>query len=1095
LENTGESEERTRFDLFGGPALSSRTHSYDLTLHQQAFLTLVFAHGRAGISRPRLGWMIWGEDDSPRVRQRIRQLLHRTHERTGITLVLADADVLRPASGVVDCDLDRFEGLLRRGSLAEAAGLLAHGFASRLVRCPNDEFEEWLDAKRVTLLEELRRAAARRWDETSEAGLWGEARDAAEALYMHFPLDPKTVERVIESRVRTGSLASAEAVFGQFRDSRGGEPVPKEILALLERISRLHAAPTTPIAVAEDRAPLVGRRAEVAQARRTLDEVRQGLFRFVLITGEGGIGKTRVMEELQRAAVIEGLRCLHARPAQPEQHIPLNPLADALRSIDLAGHLRALGAPWRSIIASLLPVEDDEPMEDIPPIQEARLSRRLMDALYMLIERVATEEPTVLFLDDLQWADATTVTALQFIQRRWEGGPFGIVAAARPDLLERSEPGSRYLSRLGDLPVTRIDLKELSAKEGHHLVVHLMGDDVEPHVADRLCELAGLHPLYLTELTKDLAAGRLKLPQLPVDEVAIPVSLKEIFTSRVRLLSSMAIKVAGLLAVRAKPMRITDIAELTGIPLDHCADCAEELKTLRLVESRTDSLHITHELFRSALYQHLSETRRAVLHRAIAGHLASRPDDVLIGELAMHHARAGDREAAARTAWSAATKAVENGAIAEAAYFFELVVENEDDAPQRAEATAELARALHLNRAIGRANPLLEVASMRLREVGNHARALRIEIMLAEGLAEAGSTPVRDLLSRLGAIKEQAQQLGDWEALALALDAELHLRHSVGDLPGIEQLFGELRRVIRVGPRLAAAIAHSGMALGVLLGDHEEALHSARRAVQDCDPSSDHRLRLLLRLLLVLQYRGLFYSDEVRPIVAEARTLAKKSGDLLLRFSLESNLAVAYLDAGDLEAAEVLMLSSSKMLGSAELDLNRFNQANNSGELALAQGEFSRSREWFQLASEYIGPRTPVYALNIVNSGLGLCALATGNLAEARSREERLTPMQPPWYVDPTTIVAFQSRMHEVRQEYAEAQQVLQDAADDIEDRLVLAWLKIRQLQVRLERRLDPAKAATLAREGLNRSQELGLRHRAIEFERLLVRLGAAPTN
>src|SRR5690606_13571213 len=121
--------------------------------------------------------------------------------------------------------------------------------------------------------------------------------------------------------------------------------------------------------------------------------------------------------------------------------------------IDLAGHLRALGTPWRTVIASLLPIVDDDPIEDIPPIQEARLSRRLFDGLYLLMERIAAEASTILFIDDLHWADETTLTALQFIQRRWEGGSLGVVAAARPDILGESVPGRKYMFRHPDLPV------------------------------------------------------------------------------------------------------------------------------------------------------------------------------------------------------------------------------------------------------------------------------------------------------------------------------------------------------------------------------------------------------------------------------------------------------------------------------------------------------------------------------------------------------------------------------------------------------------------------------------------------------------------
>ncbi len=1079
-------------ELFGGPKVIARDEPIDLTSQQQAFVTVVFGHGAQGISRPRLGWVLWEEDESPRLRQRIRQLLHRTHERLNGVIVDAEADHLRPMAAGVECDLRRFEALLKRGSLAEAAGMLSHGLASRLGGTPGNAFEDWLLSRRAGLFEDLRKAASRRWDETSEAGLWGEARDAAEALYMHFPDDVGVATRVIESRARTGSLASAEAVLARLRESGVSKDTAASLDELMLRVQRLRSTPVSASPDSDPRVPLVGRRSEIAQAVEGFRSMEDGSFRFVLLTGEGGIGKTRVLDEIRKEAVLAGYRCLSARPAEPERRIPLNPLADAFSEIDLAGHLRALGVPWRSVIGSLLPIDDDEPIEEAPPIQEAHLSRRLMDALYFLLERVAAEEPTLLFLDDLQWADATTVTALQFVQRRWAGRAFGVVAAIRPDLIDPFDPASKYLLSAEHLPITRIDLKELSPEDGRRLVDLVLGGEVDPRVNDRLCELGGLHPLYVTEIAKDFRAGRLKLPALPVDEVAIPVSLQEILRRRVGLLSPTATKVAGLLAARARPMRLTEIADLTGLPLDHCADCAEELKQLRLADMAGNRVRVAHELFRSALYQHLSDARRAVLHRSIAEHLASSDDGVPEGELAMHYARAGERAPAVRYAWAAATSAIESGAVAEAAYFFDLVVQNEDDPGRRAVATAELGRALHLGRAIERANPILELASVRLREIGDPNRALRMDIRRVEGLAEADAAPTAELLRRLDAIKREAQELGDWEALALGLDVELHLRHNLEDFPGIAVLFREMKQVVANGPPEAGAVAHSGLALGILFGDPQSAMTHGRLGVELCDSQSEHRLRSLLRLLLVLQYQGRFYTAEAQRLVGEATTVAKTSGDLLLRFSLESNIAVAHLDAGNLDAAEVSMAKSTKMLGSAELDMNRFNQAINAGELALAQADFHRASEMFRLASEFVGPKTPSYAANLVRSGLGFCALEFGDVTKARSLEDELEPNPPTWYFDPTLLVSFRSRMDELRGNLSAASDRLGSAALAVEERLVLAWLKLMRNQIRVLRRLGSNEARELAKRALEVSDELHLEHRAREFRYLLDQLGSS---
>jgi len=94
-------------ELFGGPSVRVGGGVVDLSPYQLALVTLVFAHGSAGISRPRVGWLLWEEDESPKVRHRIRQLLHRIHESVGGLMIEAEADHLRRATTQVRSDLDR----------------------------------------------------------------------------------------------------------------------------------------------------------------------------------------------------------------------------------------------------------------------------------------------------------------------------------------------------------------------------------------------------------------------------------------------------------------------------------------------------------------------------------------------------------------------------------------------------------------------------------------------------------------------------------------------------------------------------------------------------------------------------------------------------------------------------------------------------------------------------------------------------------------------------------------------------------------------------------------------------------------------------
>lgn len=1082
-----------KISLFGGPTVSIGESPVDTTPLQQLLLTLVFGHGSAGVSRSQIGLFLWGQDDASRSRDRIRQLLHRTSERVGRGVIGRRGDRLEPGPAAVQSDLDLLEELLHRGPLAEAAGLVAKGLAKRLPVAPGREFEDWRMAKETSLVERVRQAAARRWDQASEAGLWGEARDAAEALYIHFPTDPAVAAKLIEARVRTGSVASAEAVLRDLSATTCDQERLEELQDLIRRVSRLRLSRKRSRETGEAPAPVVGRQQEVATAVSALRDTSAGPLRFVLISGEGGIGKTRVLEQVEKEAVLAGFRCLSARSVEAEQRIPLNPMADALAEVDLARHLRALGPPWRAVIGSLLPVIDPEPLEKAPPIQETRVSRRLMDALFLLLERIAAEGPTVLLLDDLHWADATTITSLQFIQRRWTSGNLSVVATLRPDCVNSSDPVTAYLEGHQDLPVVAVQLRELSAGETGRLVDVVLGPSVDPRIRNRIGELGGGHPLYLTELCREYRAGRLHIPDGTPDQLVVPVSLQQIFRRRLDLLSPMSLRVAGLLAVKGRPMRLIEVADLTGLPLAECADWAEELNASRLVTLSGDRLTISHELFRRALYQQLGDARRAVLHRSVADHLSSNDEAVDEGELAVHYDRAGEADLALTHGWAAASRAVASGAVAEAAYFFELVMRHELDASRKAQATAELAHALHLGRSIERANPVLELAATRLRRAGEFGRALRTDIRRVEGLAETNAAPAEELLDRLAVIKREALRLTDWEAVALALDAELHLCHTLGDLRAIPPIFDSMREVTRCGTKSARALAHSGLAVQILFGDNPaSALWHGRQGVRECDRLGEHRLRVLLRLLLVLQYGGRFYGAESARIVEEARLLAKTSGDLLRRFSLESNIAVAHLDSGNLEAAEVAMERSTAMLGSAELDMNRFNQAINGGELALATGDYERAERCFLLAQGFIGPKTPEYSESMVLAGLGLSAFGLGDLTAAKEMESSLPDDPEWWYFDPTLVTTFRCRMHGYRGNLPTATGLLKSVSQAVEGRLVLAWLKLTLFRAEVEMRLSPEKAAELAAKGLRVSNSLGLTDRRQQFAKLLRRLGRA---
>lgn len=1073
--------------LFGGVRLLAAGKPIPLTPNQRALVALVYGHGREGLGRLDVARYLWGPDAAQQGRQRLRQLLFELRARVGRPILEATAQWILP-SATVTSELGAFENALRSDALREAAHLIAQGFIAGGA-LPTENLEEWRDGRAARLRREVRSRAMARWAGATESDNWELARDAAEALLVLDPESREALERVILARGHSGDLEGAERAVADYRVRlpEDGELDPRLMRAVGAARSIRGIESSLPLD--RPRVRFVGRQRVLTNARATLKATEAGGFNVLLVSGESGIGKTRLLTEIYREAAIQGFRCLRAHPAELERSIPLNCLLDALRDVDLEPHLAALGRPWSSVIASLLPPSAlRESAEEPPPIQPSSLSRRLLDSFALLFERLARERPTALFLDDLQWADATTIATLQFLQRRWTDGSFGVFATLRPDLIRVTDPVAQYLTA-GGLHSDSIELPALTTEEARELVDAITNGAIAEQATQRLCAIAGNHPLYLSELTREFLGGRLRLPERPSDELLIPSSLGRMLDARLEAMDDGALKVAGVLAVAARPMRTDVLAELVGLSLEAIVNAVDVLIEARFVELDRREVRIAHELFRSAVYRHLSEPRRAIHHRAVAQRLLCEAGDEFAGEAAVHFFRAGEDELAARYGWIAARRASEAGALPEAIQLYEVVAACERDAVKQADATSELATVLYLSRDITRANPLLSLAAERLRTTGRPSQARRLEIMRIEGLAEVAEAPVTELLEALSEIKREARETDDWESLALALDSELHLLHRAGDVDGIHRLLEEMRAVSTVRSLEARLLARAGLALGVFFDDPDEALRAAEEAVSLSEEGRAYRLRALNRLLVVLQARGVLTLPEASGYIAEARRLAERSGDLLARFSIESNIAVAYLDAGDHERAHSLMDRAWQISGAGDMDMNRFIQCFNEAELALSMKDFGEAATAFTHAANYLGPTTPTYMSDAVNAGLGYCALETGDLAEARRRADMLHEEPSCWYFDPTTIVCFRARLLETRGRRDEGIQLLARTVAHLSGRLPLAWLKVALLQVRLMAKQAPRDALKIANEMASRARELHLGRRAREFEAIAERL------
>ena len=1073
--------------LFGGPEVLGPNGIVSLSPFQAALVGIVYAQG--SISREDIARVLWRDDPDSAARQRIRQLVHTVRTRTRPDFLVTDGDFLR--TGVaVGSDLEALERNVQSGPLLDAARSFEKPFLGKQLPGLSGAFDDWRRAREAALRTRVLKAAEAGWSRATATSDWARARDAAEARFRLDRQDISSYTNLIEARGRTGRLRSAESAYAEFQrsplqsDPESGtvDRTIRRVREALREVDSYMPAPET---------PLVGRGAALARLRPALDDIKDGRFTFGLVSGEAGIGKTRVLDALRQEAVMSGFLCLHARSVELERRISLNPMLDALGGVDLESHLAALGEPWRTVIGRTLPPGMlAAPLQELPAIEDRSLSRRLFDAFSLLLQRIADDTPTVLFLDDFHWSDGTTIELIQFFQRRWQGARLGVLASIRPEAIEHRDRVAAYIADDSKLVSYRAHLEELEEVDARLLLSQVSGGKMGQGEQSRLLEIAGCHPLYLTELTREFLVGDLQLSEEAGAPMAIPVSLRQIVASRRSGLTEAATSVANVLAVGSRAMRLHDLAAVSDMSPEVCADAAEELRAHRLAQVDRDRVWIIHDLFRSALYTDLSETRRAILHRRFAEHLLSEGAEGQEGELATHFERAGESDRAVEFAWLAGDRAMTNGAMAEAALFFDRAARREADPVRRATAAAKKAEALFLGRDIARANPALELAAAGLREVGKAREARRLDALRVRGLAEAGDTPMDDVLERIRAVLQEARDDNDWDTLALALDAEVQFLILDERLELALSRTVELREVARSDSPSARATAHGALAIALMLRSSSDALDAAMQAVRLTPHlASGRRLSALNRLLIVLVHQGRVHLPENAAFLVEAQALADRTGDLMQRASYESNVAVSYMDAGDADRAEHRFDKVDSLLGNADMTFLRVNLACNRGELGLRRGDYEGAKQWFESAAVFQGAASPKYSSDAANAGIGLCALQIGDLAEARRRELALNPAPTIWYYDPTVTASFVAKLMERRGHRRAAIELLDQTIDDVEGRLVPAWLKLKLIQAELLAKERSPRGPQVVLEALEVARDLQLSVRVKEFTRILERV------
>ncbi len=390
---------------------------------------------------------------------------------------------------------------------------------------------------------------------------------------------------------------------------------------------------------AEPATRVVGREAELSALRTALDDAVRGHPRFVVVSGEAGIGKSWLLRELADTARAANCLTLTGRAAEFEADVPFAVVVDAFDSYLRTLDTQDVGRLWADRLGALAAVfpalEHLGPAVDIPVNSGERF--RVHRAVSDLIERLAAREPVVLVLDDLQWADAASLELAGYLARRPPEGAvliaFGVRSGVTADQARRALGSIVAADHVLSLPVPPLDRAALA---------ELVGAD-DPDVAGRWYELTKGNPFFALQL----ARARVD-PSNGVDLADVPNAVQAAIRAEFDTLPPNAHEVAASAAVIGDPFDLDLVLSASELTQDDVLDALDHLCLAGIVRPTAAPriFEFRHPLVRSAIYQATPPGTRIARHRLIAAHLRERgAGPVELARHVEHSARHGDDDA------------------------------------------------------------------------------------------------------------------------------------------------------------------------------------------------------------------------------------------------------------------------------------------------------------------------------------------------------------------------------------------------------------------------------------------------------------------
>jgi DNA-binding CsgD family transcriptional regulator len=774
---------------------------------------------------------------------------------------------------------------------------------------------------------------------------------------------------------------------------------------------------------------LVGRERELEQLEDAVSRAARGGSSLTVLCGESGIGKTRLVGELEARAHAHGALTLRGECMPLSDRHAYAAIVGALRSGNreaLDAALDRLPAGGRAEVGRLVPDLAGEAAE-LPPQDAGEFARaRLFELLLILLRELSLEAPVLLAIEDVHWADPSTTDFLVFLAHNLREARLAVVVTYRPE--DRSSDVRRVLDELERRTAVSIRLEPLAAEEVELQLDAILGRPAETALRDSILQRSGGNPFYVEEL---LAAGRAG------DGDRLPETTREALLMRLEGLPEEALRLLRALAAIARPASYALLRAVGGVGEPRLSAVLRDAVAQHVLRSTPDDRYaFRHALMREAVADSLTVGERVALHAAIAAELVAAGDDAA-AELA-YHWEGAEQPASALRAY------VRAGLEAERTYAF-------------GEAREHFARARQLWSRLGAlpADVPIDAAGLLSREAeaarlaGDCKEAARRASEALE-LIDAAAEPVRAAMlhERLGsylfwdddgalAAYTHAQELlppSRRRERARILSAVALTLHNKAQ-------WDEAGRQAQVALAVAeeadapAEAAHAHVTLGTalaFLGDHEEGERHLRMAAPLVEEhgSVEDRARARSHLAEVLRLRGRVQAA-LGVMLEGEQAMSRLGMGASFGRSMALNAAEDFLWLGRWDEVEAILRRTVRL---QLRDAARFLHHTVSAQLAVARGHREEARGHIEAAragaEEEVGADYLV-AMHAASAELALWERRPEDaLAEVDEALRELGEHQDPLYAPQLYLLAGRAAADAAAAATDRAQELLETASE-----------------------------------------------------------------